>query len=392
MPTDSAGQGLPISALLSQALVALTIELDNEFERQMGELGHAGARLSLVVWSNLFRFIPEGGISVSELAALAFGQQERVKLMVGCLERWGFLVVGPSVTGSVRDGWGGGRGIRAESVVRATPKGLQAREVWLPLVAVMEQRWETRFGKDAMRSLRESLELIVGRLDVELPDAVPEPSLREETVMPRVRAAGESRRPLATLLSRALFGFAIEFDRESEVPLALAANTLRVLGREPVSLADVPRLTGGSPEVSAIGWRLKPYVIVETDPRRRRKLARLSARGLQVQREYLRLVAIVEARWEVQFGKDTLRRLRGSLQGLFDRAPNGQPRVTEGLTPPAGVSRAGDQAPALGRRDVGAAARQRTRDLVTQTRAFVADPARSLPHYPLWDMNRGFGP
>jgi hypothetical protein len=46
----------------------------------------------------------------------------------------------------------------------------------------------------------------------------------------------------------------------------------------------------------------------------------------------------------------------------------------------------------LGRVDVGPAARQRKRDLVIQTEAFVRDPAGTLPHYPLWDMNRGFGP
>ena len=43
--------GRPLSALLSQVLVAFTVEFDNEFERQMAEAGYPGARLSLVVWS-----------------------------------------------------------------------------------------------------------------------------------------------------------------------------------------------------------------------------------------------------------------------------------------------------------------------------------------------------
>lgn len=84
--------------------------------------------------------------------------------------------------------------------------------------------------------------------------------------------------------------------------------------------------------------------------------------------------------------------LRESLEGLFDRPTGGAPLISEGLVPPRGTARAGDQAPALGRRDVGVAARQRMRDLVAQTEAFVRDPAVALPHYPLWDMNRGFGP
>lgn len=47
----------PLSALLSQALVAFTVEFDNEFERQMGEAGFPGARLSLVMWANVMRFV-----------------------------------------------------------------------------------------------------------------------------------------------------------------------------------------------------------------------------------------------------------------------------------------------------------------------------------------------
>jgi hypothetical protein len=32
------------------------------------------------------------------------------------------------------------------------------------------------------------------------------------------------------------------------------------------------------------------------------------------------------------------------------------------------------------------------RDRVAQTALFLRDPVGALPHYPLWDMNRGFGP
>jgi hypothetical protein len=49
------------------------------------------------------------------------------------------------------------------------------------------------------------------------------------------------------------------------------------------------------------------------------------------------------------------------------------------------------ESPALGRARAATAARQRMRDLVAQTNAFVHDPLNALPHYPVWDMNRGFG-
>jgi hypothetical protein len=111
-------------------------------------------------------------------------------------------------------------------------------------------------------------------------------------VSPR-RTAEESGLPLAALLAKALFGFAIEFNRESDVPLALAANVLRVSSQEGVRVGDLPRLRGGSPETCAIGWGLKPYVDAEPDPGGRRTLARLTARGVQAQQTYLRLVKAI---------------------------------------------------------------------------------------------------
>jgi hypothetical protein len=69
----------PLSALLSQVLVAFTVEFDNEFERRMSEAGYPGARLSRVVWTDLMGFIADGPIAVRDLS----------KLQLGCLERWG---------------------------------------------------------------------------------------------------------------------------------------------------------------------------------------------------------------------------------------------------------------------------------------------------------------
>jgi len=372
-----------LSALLSQVLVAFTVEFDNEFERRMGEASYLGARLSLVVWANLMRFVGEG-VTVRDLAAHALAPENHIKFELGCLERWGFVVLPPNPSGELRDGWGSGRGIRADWMVRLTPKGLTASEIWPPLFSEIEQRWETRFGKHEISCLRKTLQAVADKLDLELPDALPGAWVGTGEFPPRVNAEGTL--PLPALLSRLLLTFRIEFDRESPVPLVYAANALRVLGEKPIRGAEIPRLTGGSPETSAIGWQIKPYVVIALDPNAKRgKVVRLSRRGLKAQEAYHRLIWEIEARWEQRFGKETIAGLRESLQGLFER-------LSEGLVPPLGTVRAGDQAPALGRRDVGSAARQRRRDLVAQTEAFVRDPAGTLPHYPSWDMNRGFGP
>jgi hypothetical protein len=71
------------------------------------------------------------------------------------------------------------------------------------------------------------------------------------------------------------------------------------------------------------------------------------------QQVYHRLIWDIEKRWEERFGKDGVDMLRESLQRLFARHNGGMLLLSEGLVPPSGTVRAGDQAPALGRRDVG---------------------------------------
>jgi hypothetical protein len=165
------------------------------------------------------------------------------------------------------------------------------------------------------------------------------------------------------------------------------------LGEKPIRIAEIPRLTGGSPETTDIGWQIKPYVVLEPDPDAKRgKVVRLSPLGLRAQETYHRLNPEIEKRWQARFGAETIRGLRDALLGLFDPENENGPLLSEGLIAPEGTARAGDQTPALGRSVVGTAALQRTRDLAAQTQAFIRDPAGTLPHYPLWDMNRGFGP
>jgi hypothetical protein len=132
---------------------------------------------------------------------------------------------------------------------------------------------------------------------------------------------------------------------------------------------------------------------VESDPPPRRgKLVRLSPAGLLARENYYNVTSAVEKRWETHFGKRKIRRLRECLSDLFVPRRGERLLIAEGFIPPEGTVRSGTQAPALGRRDVGAAAKQRMRDRGAQTALFIRDPVGALPHYPLWDMNRGFGP
>ena len=234
--------------------------------------------------------------------------------------------------------------------------------------------------------LRRALEAIEHRIDLELPQGLPVAILKLPEFGPR-KSATEEGMPLPVLLSRVLLAFALEFERECQTPIALCANAIRVLSDDPTPEAEIPKRTGCSEETAGIGWQHKPYIIVERDPARGRgKFVRLSGAGILAQDEYYRLTRDIEEKWKKRFGAAT-KEIRESLTTLLNRG-----ELSDGLNPAPGTTRAGTQTPALGRVDIGPAARRRRRDLVIQTEAFVRDPAATLPHYPLWDMNRGLGP
>jgi hypothetical protein len=390
--------------LLSQILVAYTVELDNEFELGMSRAGFPGARLSLVVWTNLVRFIPERGVPVRDLQTASMEHEDRLRFQLGCLERWGFIYFQQEKDGDPRlrarsgvrrDGWGSGRGIKTAWVVHLARRGKLAAAIWPRVWPEVEERWRRRFGAGYAK-LYGALQGIERRRDVELPLGLPSVGNVpwSETYQPRRSREDEADLPLSPLLSRVLLMFTIEFNQRSRVPISVCANTIRVLSTDVgVRLGDLSRLTGCSPEASDIGWFLKRFVAVGPDPGGKRgRVATLSPAGLNAQKTYHRLTGEIEKDWELKFGATAVGKLRSSLETLLAQRKDGRSVIASGLVPPDGTIRAGCASPALGRRDVGVAAKQRGRDSVEQTKLFVSDPEGSLPHYPLWDMNRGFGP
>jgi len=127
-----------LSTLLSQVLVAFTIELDNEFERQMQHVttvsrqaGHAGRGpwlVSFVMWSNFMRFVGEKGTPLRDL------QDQARMTNLGGLQRWGYVVIHPDPADSRREL------PRRDWVVHATRKGRTAQQVWRPLAGIIEER------------------------------------------------------------------------------------------------------------------------------------------------------------------------------------------------------------------------------------------------------------
>jgi methyltransferase (TIGR00027 family) len=340
-PVEQPDRPLSTPALLSQALVALTIELDNEAEHRLPHrttnFGSAGPGdgpwlVSLAMFENCLRFVTDQPITVRELETLA-----RTGTNLDGMRRWGYLTIDgtPQRIHQGRAGPG--------AVLRATSRGLRARETWLPLPALIEARWRERFGAEPIGQLRRSLEAIAARLDPGLPDCLPilghvlfsrgpDPALPPRLEPPDVAAL-----PLSALLSRVLLAFALEYEAESATSLAVGANLLRVLRADGTRLRDLPSQTGISKEAMAwaLGVLLRARLAVEEpDPAASRgKVARLTPAGLRARHLYRELLGTVQERWTQRFGSDTIGALRQPLEALTAAAEGQPPPLFQALEP-----------------------------------------------------------
>jgi DNA-binding MarR family transcriptional regulator len=334
---------LPLSALLSQALVAFTIEFDNESEHQMphrttnhgwtADSPFAPWLVSLAMYENCLRHVGEDGVTVRALEELA-----RTFTNLNGMERWGYIVVAPDPADRRP------KPPHRDWVVRAKRAGRKAQEILRPLFGAIEKRWRERFGDDAIHELRASLLAVIRQIDVELPDCMPIVGYglfsKGPDNKPRPPAAHDDQDlallPLSALLAKVLLWFAIEFERESELSLAVSANVVRVLDEKAIRVRDLPRLSGVSKELItvALGFLQKRgCIVLEKDPSAGAKLVRLTKKGQQAQGAYRHRVDQIEESWRERFGKENIRSLRESLERIVGE-PGAQPSpLFQGLEP-----------------------------------------------------------
>jgi hypothetical protein len=213
------------------------------------------------------------------------------------------------------------------------------------LFSVIEKRWQERFGRDEIERLRKSLWHVISQFEVELPDCLPilgyglfSRGHDYERRAPGIREDNDgSTLPLSALLSRVLLAFALEFEAESELSLAIGANVVRVLDEKGVRVRDLPRISGVAKELIkvALGFLQKNgCVVIASDPASKTtKLARLTPKGLLAQHAYHQLTGVIEARWQERLGKNAIRDLRSLLEGLAGEGTLQRSPLSRGLEP-----------------------------------------------------------
>jgi hypothetical protein len=280
---------LPLTTLLSQALVAYTIEFDNEAEHRMphrttrySDPGLRGLWLvSMAMWLNCMQYLTGEPMLVTELE-----ERARTGTNLDGMRRWGYVVLeSPSGADLKRK--------PKDLTIRPTARGQQAQQVWRPLGAEIEDRWRDRFGAAAVDRLRAALATVAAQLTVELPDCMPILqhalfSARREWG-PRTPGDGPPDTGLAlpVLLARVLLGLTHRFEQRSPLSLAVCADLLRVLDTDGVLVKDLPGLTGVSKEALAMAMHpltKRDLAVVGRAPGGGRfKAVRLTDRGQEAQ-------------------------------------------------------------------------------------------------------------
>jgi hypothetical protein len=326
---------IPLPTLLSQALVAFTIELDNEWERQLLESGRPRIfLLSLVMWANYLRFLPPEGLAANELESLA---QHKVDL--SGLTRWRYVTVAPDPAATSKIP-------RREWVVRPTDNGRFAQELWRPLPDLIEGRWRERHGEALLQEIQGRLDVVTdqlggGRAPLYLPDVTSRNEMFTEAPAPP-GPTPDSQLPLYARLSRVLLEFTLDFENDSNLALPIAANALRILGTDPTPMRDVPGLAGVSKEGTFQALTVlqrHDLAIAEPLPRDRGKQVRLTADGDRAKAAYHQVIGRVEESWRSRFGDKIMADLKESLTSLVGDLELASSPLAEALEPPPGTWR-----------------------------------------------------
>ena len=362
---------LPLSALLSQTLVAFTVEADNETEHRLshrttdyglapGAPPGAPWLTSLLMYANCLRHLPDDGITIAGLLDRA-----RTGTNLDGMRRWRYVTFTPDP--------GHGKRPRPDAIIRPTAWGIEARNTWRTVTAEVESRWRDRLGIATFDALRAALAAVAKHLDPLLPDCLPilgyglftrpdqggKGAARPVAATVTAGAPAIGDLPLWALLARPLRAFAEQYEAEPGPSLAVSANLLRVLTETGVRTKDIPALAGVSKEAVAMAMGVMRKSGAATEgpgpAGGRFKISRLTARGVVLRDEYPVLAADIERDWCTRFGGPTITALREALAPLAAGDP---PRLLAGLEPyPDGW------------------------------RARVAAPA-TLPHYPM-TLHRG---
>jgi hypothetical protein len=357
-----------LPTMLAWAWLAFTIEADTAFEARMAELpDRARFRISYAMWAHCLRFVDENGLTFAELRARSGQAPATTRSMVGGLERWGWLTVGTDE--KRREGYGSGRGLRNDTVVRANGAGIAAGRLWPAVLTEVHVRWHARFGAERVNELERALGAVRLDTDNALPWAPPVIGPQDGFKTGWDRNGGSSMGndpPLTAQLAQLLVAGTLDYESEDRVSLPIGADVLRVISVDGVPARDLPHLSGVSKEAITMALALldRPALVTMNAG----KSVGLTADGRVERDRHPSRIAEVEAGWRDARGDAAVSAMRDALCGVL----NHREALSACFSTPAGCWRG-------------------EKPYVEQTRRLLDDPTGALPWHPMV-LHRGGWP
>jgi hypothetical protein len=309
----TADAGTPLPVLLAHVL----LDINRMFEQAGVEVGE---RPNLVIWANLLRVIPDGGIAASDLAAAGRISRRVVQSWMRRSKQHWLQVeeVAPRV-----------------KVVRLTDAGRHKRDLWMQLLTTTERAWSAKVR--GQRALRKALENLVARFDLELPhypmtygpadwSVTGGSAVRAKAVPPAVpshgtdwapvlrEGAGDVKRlPTHALLSQALVAFTIDFEEQGWRTMAGSAFLTRAMPTRSVAFDSLPKVL----EVAGNGRSgLERHGILRVTGKDDARVATLTKTGEWIRDNHDSIIDRVTRLWRDRYGADVVDALAASLAAV----------------------------------------------------------------------------
>lgn len=307
-------------ALLSQALVAYTIEVDNEVERRMPHftLKYGSSNpgfgspwlISSAFWFNFLRYAGHGMTPVSELATRSGYPEARVTSAVAGLTRWGYVLHHPDPND------GRPKPPKRDWVVTPTTNGKRWHEAFPEVIADVETAWTNRHDADAMSALRAALTAAV---EGDGASSAPFMPVLDSDHRTPIVEPGPEPEPLclASLMSQVLLAQAHAIEPDLPLALSLTANVVRVADGPGVLVRDLPRRSGVAKQeaTTMTNYLVRHgFAVIRVDPEAKNaKRLHLTDAGASAASAYERTVAL----WDPHDLRRSLEALQLDISELY---------------------------------------------------------------------------
>ncbi|HVE76366.1 MAG TPA: hypothetical protein VND22_06330 [Actinomycetota bacterium] len=284
----------PLSVLVSRVLVPLVWELDD-----------GSNEASLAVWADLLRVVPDEGALQQDLLALAHVSPRSMNVLVSAAVKLGLVTIVKVPKGPLTP----------------TKKGHAARRAWDAHLAAVEKRWR-REHKTA--PLIAALARLMEGIEVELPWLLLPygPADNSASIGPPVpRQPLHDGLPLLALLSQLLAALALSYESKHGWMLSMMSTTFDGFPDEGLPMEDVPAFAGVKGNGKTLHERHGILTVEPMAGQPRRKIVKLTEKGVRFRDLHLPTIESVEREWAAQDGLEALAHVRRELSRVAAGLP-----------------------------------------------------------------------